>query len=271
MIKLLKKSATVALSIITAIFAFVPESVFGMIKLLPKTSNEVNIILNRVLALIIVFFISIIINTLYFLCRRSILIKGNNYKIKIKYGNLFKMRNCKKIIPFDECFTTRVGDSPADIKHSSICGQYLDENPISNMQDLIDKAQLKPARSRSQYKNKERYESGRLVSNDDYLLMPFAKLNKDGLGIISRKEYLDCLSTMWEEINKYYGQKDVCIPILGSGITRMNDELLTQQQLLDMIIVSYKLSSHKIKLPHKLIIVCKRNDDFSINKIGEYI
>ena len=76
---------------------------------------------------------------------------------------------------------------------------------------------------------------------------------------------------MWEEIDKYYGQKDVCISILGSGTTRMNGELLTQQQLLDMIIVSYKLSSHKIKLPNKLIIVCRRNDDFSINKIGEYI
>jgi hypothetical protein len=271
MIKLLKRSATVALSIITAIFAFVPETVFGMIKLLPKMSDEINIILNRVFALIIVFILSIIVNSIYFLCRRKIFIKGNNYKIKIQYGNLFKMHNCKKIIPFDECFTTSVGDSPADIKHSSICGQYLDENPISDMQGLIDKVQLKPMRSRSQYKNKPRYELGRLVPKDDYLLMPFTKLNQDGLGIISRKEYLDCLSTMWEEIDKYYGQKDVCISILGSGTTRMNGELLTQQQLLDMIIVSYKLSSHKIKLPNKLIIVCRRNDDFSINKIGEYI
>lgn len=271
MIKLLKKSATVALSIITAIFAFVPETVFGMIKLLPKVSDEVNIIFNRVLALTIVFFLSIIINALYFICRRSVLIKGNNYKIKIKYGNLFKMHNCKKIIPFDECFTTSVGDSPADIKRSSICGQYLDKNPISDMQDLIDKVRLKPIGNNSQYKNKSRYELGRLVPKDDYLLMPFAKLNQDGLGIIARKEYLDCLSIMWEEIDKYYGQEDVCISILGSGITRMNDELLTQQQLLDMIIASYKLSLHKIKPPCELIIVCKRNDDFSINKIGEYI
>ncbi|WP_374118375.1 macro domain-containing protein [uncultured Fusobacterium sp.] len=34
-------------------------------------------------------------------------------------------------------------------------------------------------------------------------------------------------------------QKNVCIPILGSGVTRMDNVLLTQQELLDIIIGSY--------------------------------
>lgn len=72
-------------------------------------------------------------------------------------------------------------------------------------------------------------------------------------------------------IDKYYGQKDVCIPILGSGLTRINETTLTQQELLDIIISSYKLSPHKIKYPYKLYIVCKKNDDFSLNKIGKFI
>lgn len=45
--------------------------------------------------------------------------------------------------------------------------------------------------------------------------------------------------------------------------------VLTQQELLDLIILSYKLSNNKIKLPNKLIIVCRKNDDFSLNNIGE--
>jgi hypothetical protein len=61
----------------------------------------------------------------------------------------------------------------------------------------------------------------------------------------------------------------VCIPILGSGITRFEDKLLTQQELLDIILASYKLSSHKIKPPYQLHIVCKKGDDFSLNRIGE--
>jgi len=139
------------------------------------------------------------------------------------------------------------------------------------MQTLINNAQLKPAKGKSKYKNKERYESGKLVPNGDYLLMAFAKLNKEGLGEFSRDEFIDCLSMLWKEINKYYGQKDVCIPILGSGVTRGEIAALTQQELLDIIIVSYKLSAHKIKSPRQLHIVCKKCDDFSLNKIGQSI
>lgn len=63
----------------------------------------------------------------------------------------------------------------------------------------------------------------------------------------------------------------MCISILGSGNTRMDSGLLNQQELLDIIISSYKLSSHKIKSPYKLHIVCKKNDDFSLNQIGKSI
>ena len=50
-----------------------------------------------------------------------------------------------------------------------------------------------------------------------------------------------------------------------------SDASLTQQELLDIIIWSYKLNSHKIKSPYKLRIVCKKCDEFSLNKIGENI
>ena len=88
---------------------------------------------------------------------------------------------------------------------------------------------------------------------------------------MTREEYLDCLSLLWKEIDKHYGQNDVCIPILGSGVTRIDGVSLSQQELLDMIIESYKLTTHKIKLPNKLYIVCKKQDDFSLNRIGENI
>lgn len=91
------------------------------------------------------------------------------------------------------------------------------------------------------------------------------------IGELTHNEFLDCLSVLWKEIDKYYGQMDVCMPILGSGVTRMGDESLTQQKLLDIIIESYKLSAHKLKPPCQLHIICKKRDDFSLNKIGETI
>ena len=194
----------------------------------------------------------------------------NNSKVEIKYGDILKIKKCKKVINFDECFTTTVGESPSEIKPTSICGQYLLKNPNIDMDRLIANAKLKPAKTNSKFQNKVRYDSGKLVPNGDDLLMAFAKLDEDGIGMFfSYQEFLDCLSILWEEIDKYYGQKDVCIPILGSGLTRINGQSPTQQELLDIIIMSYKLNIHKIKKPYKLRIICKKNDGFSLNNIGE--
>ena len=269
MIKLLKISKTYAFAIISAIFTFVPEALLGKYKLFDKCSDEINIILIRVLVFIAIFILSIIVNAIYLKFRRKICIKGHNYSICIKYGDIFKMNKCKKVIPFDECYTTSVGNLPSDINPDSICGQYLSRNPIQDIQTLINNINLQPDKNKSKYKNKECYTSGKLVPNGNDLLLAFAKLDKDGLGYLTREEYLDSLSVLWKEIDKYYGQKDVCIPILGSGVTRINGTSFSQQELLDMIICSYKLSTNKIKNPYKLHIICKKRDDFSLNKIGE--
>lgn len=101
--------------------------------------------------------------------------------------------------------------------------------------------------------------------------MAFVTLDKNGSGrFFTRDEYLKCLSILWKEIDIYYGQQDVCIPILGAGLTRFEGGVgasISQQELLNMIIWSYKLSSYKIKSPHKLRIICKKSKGFSIYKI----
>lgn len=269
--KFLKQTFAHAVSTISLIFTFVPESVFAQHKLFANLSNETNIVINRIIAFVIVMAFVAAVHALYLCLRRSVRIKGNNYSIKVSYGDIFKQKKCKIVIPFDECFTTAVGIAPDEIKPTSICGQYLLKHPIGSMAPLLEKAKLKPIDSKSQYNNQERYESGRLVPRDNFLLMSFAKLDKDGLGRMTRDEYIDCLSVLWSEIDKYYGQTDVCISVLGSGITRLDDTSLSQQELLDMIIKSYQLSAHKIKKPAQLHIVCRRSDDFSLNRIGEYV
>lgn len=213
----------------------------------------------------------ILLNCCRIYLRQRVQIGGYNYCIQVEYGDIFKMANCKKVIPFDECFTTTVGRQPGDIKESSVCGQYLSRKPITEqeMQNLINLAELNPQKKKSQYKSKIRYESGKLVPRGDDMLLSFAKLDKDGLGELTREEYLKSLSLLWQEINKRDDQKNVCMPILGSGVTRIGDKTPTQQELLDIMILSYKLSAYKLKNPRKLCIVCKKQDGFSLDKIGE--
>ena len=269
MFDFLKKSISITLTIISLIFTFVPEDCFGLVNLLNVKNDKINIIFNRGFLTIVVLGIVMILYFIYRAVKWRITLKGHGYKIIVEYGDILKKTKGKKVINFDECFTTSVGHSPWDVKEASVCGQYLLESPIHNMQELINKNGLKSASEKSLFDNKDRYLSGSLIPNGDYLLMAFAPLDKDGRARFSSKEkYLNSLSTLWNEIDKYYEQKDVYIPLLGAGITRFEDKLLTQQELLDMIIYSYKLSSYKIKSPYKLHIVCKRNSDFSLNKIG---
>lgn len=260
--KYLKRSVVEAVSITSLLFMFIPEDTFKMKILFSKLSVEINVIINKGFFLIAVIIFTLILN----LFCRKVCVEGKNYKVQIKYGNLFKEKKCKIVIPFDECFSINVGLAPSDINPQSICGQYLLSNPNLDIQQLINFSQIK-TKGKSKYAGKNRYESGRVIQNGQYLLLAFAKLDRVGRGVLSREEYIESLFVLWEELDNHYGQQDVCIPILGSGTTRIGDNELTQQELLDIIINSYKLSMHKIKKPYKLRIVCKHRDGFSLNKI----
>ncbi len=279
----LQKSCTWAFGVISAVLTFVPEELFGRYprlidisnkiimvwKSCPLTSEELSAVFGRAIFFVCIVLISVMFNYLYSLLRKKICISGRNYCIQVEYGDLLKQSGWK-VISFDECFTTTVGSAPEDINPSSICGQYLMCYPITNMQQLITSAGLSPEREKSEYKNQIRYKSGLLIPNNDYLLMAFARLDKDGKGYFSsRDEYLQVLSVFWSEVDKYYAQQDVCIPVLGGGITRIGDVTPTQQELVDMIIYSYKLSPHKIKA--KIRIICYKNKEFSLDRVCKTI
>lgn len=277
------KSLTVAFAVTTGIFTFVPESLFrecGWIKqeLLTKTqwfsaldAQDINVIISRLLCFALVWLGTAIIYAIFLGLRQWATIKGENYSIRVEYGDILQKKNCKRVINFDECFTDKVGSAIAEINPTSICGQYLEAHPDLNVQQLIDVANVKPARSKSKYQSKTRYDSGTIVPNGDDLLMAFAKLDERGKGrFFTRDEYLECLDLLWKEIEYYYSEKDVCIPVLGAGTTSFEGgagAAISQQELLDIMIMSYRLSSHKVKAPHKLRIICRRNSEFSINRI----
>lgn len=256
-------------AITTGCFSFIPEECFNRTIYWSFLPSYWNGALNKILFLII---IGILVGFAIFIWkyfRKSIIVKGHNYKVIIEYGDIFNVVNCKKVINFDECFSTEIGEAPYQIKPLSICGQFLHKNPNINVPILLSNSGLKPQRKSSNFSNKKCYESGSLIPNGDYLLMAFGKLNKDGRAVMTRTEYIDSLNTLWKEIDKHYTQSDVAIPVLGAGITRFKGEMLTQQQLIDIIVASYQISPYKIKEPNSLHIICRKGEDFSLNKIGE--
>lgn len=264
-INLLKQGCAVAGAIITAIFTVVPEGAFkcGIVEC--NWSDAAIITINRVFVCLVVLALSLLGCYIYRCIRCSVIINSKTHSIKVEYKNLFKVKKGRKVVNFDECFSTNVGDKPEDIKSTSICGQYLLKNPSINIESLIAGAGIQSA-GVSKFGNKVAYTPGIIIPNGDFLLMAFAKLDEKGRGNLTYEEYLDCLNKLWEQIDLYHGTDDVYIPVLGSRITRMQKDL-TQQDLLDIMIASYSISPYKMKKPNVLHIVCKRQDGFSLNYV----
>lgn len=278
-----KEDISLSFVIVTVIFTFIPSSFFENTDWIPKnfydlftlnsfiSLKDLNTIISRISCFLFSLFMISIFNRLRRSYKKTVKIEGSNYAIIIEYGDIFEQKNCKRVINFDECFTTKVGDKPSEINKTSICGQYLLLNPNLDIQHLISESDIKEANSKSKYKNQVRYDSGTIVPNGDDLLMAFAKLDENGKGrFFTHDEYLECLNRLWKQLELYYCEKDVCLPILGAGTTAFEGgqgASITKQELLDIMIMSYKLTSHKIKKPHVLHIICSKSDDFSINNI----
>lgn len=255
------------LAITTGCFSFIPEKFFSDVYSWSFLSEYWSDAINRIIFLLLVGIFTGLAILVWRYCRKKLTISGHNYKIIVEYGDIFEQVECKKVINFDECYTAEVGDAIHQIKPSSLCGQFIQKHTI-NISSLLSNSSLKPARKHSEYDGKKCYESGTLLPYGEFLLMAFGKLDKNGRAVMSREEYLFCLNTFWKEIDKYYAQTDVAIPVLGAGLTRFNGEMLSQQQLVDMIISSYQLSPYKIKSPNALHIICRESEDFSLNKVG---
>lgn len=261
----LKKGCAIATAIVSATFTVVPEELFKHGFILCGWSDTLVIVTNRLIFCTVAFILSCIGYLYYLKLRRSVTVSGKTATIKIEYADLFKVKKGKKLINFDECYSTNVGDRPEDIKPGSVCGQYLAKYPIDDIQSLIQSYGIQSV-GVSRYANKPRYESGTIIPRDKFLLMAFAKLDERGLGNMTYGEYLDCLDKLWEQIDIYHGTDDVYLPILGSRITRF-DKDLSQQELLDIMIASYRLSPKRMKRPNVLHIVCKKREGFSLNGI----
>ena len=277
----LKKSTVWAFGIVSAIFTFVPESFFKVVKWIPVqamqknilkrgiTDIEVDIIISRLVVFAAVWLGTAILYGIYKTIRWSIKIKGANYTIQIKYGNILKEKKCKKVISFDECFSTHIGTNPCDVKETSVCGQFLlQDGKNLNIRKALSNAQIKPERGISRFKKKTSYKLGSIIAYGEYFLLAFATLDENGRArFFSQDEYVECLLTMWKQIEINCTQQDVCIPILGDGLTSFeggNGASLSRKELLDLIVWSYKISPHKIKAPNKLRIICQKCDGFSL-------
>ena len=82
------------------------------------------------------------------------------------------------------------------------------------------------------------------------------RLNDDNEAELLSNEYANCLLDMWKQLNKYYAQNTINIPLLGSGITRILDNIeVSNQELLEIMLETLKISKMTFKEPSQINII----------------
>lgn len=211
-----------------------------------------------------------ILSWIYANNRTNIKLNIDGSDVNVLSGDLFKQEGLK-VIPFNEYFDTKVDN--VIIAEKSLNGQYI-KNYCEDI-DLLDNA-IKEEHHLKEYINKSnvkrngktiKYKLGSSILIDEYVLVAFSKFDKDDKAYLTIHDYLQFLVFFWNEINRIYAQRPVSVPIFGSGITRFKGgfEDIDDNELLNIMIWTFKISKIKFKYPARLSIII---DDKKINKIN---
>ena len=201
-------------------------------------------------------------------------ISVNRNTVEIIVGNIFCQRGNLKVIPFNEYFDTQVDDRI--ISSKTLNGQYIKnhlyESPELLRKQIYNDERLKRLISYVDTKQdptaRIKYPLGTIYKKDDYLLLAFSKFDAENRAYLDSRTFWECLINMWNEIDIYHAGNTVCLPLLGTGITRMRNMALSEQEILELIITSLKLSGLQMKRNAKLKIIIHDSNKNSINFYG---
>lgn len=224
-----------------------------------------------ILIFVIVFVLFHVIRFFYYSNLKKISLKIKNSTFKIKLGDIFEQKDLK-VINFNEYFDTIVDDKL--IAKNSLNGKFI-LNEVDNVKelDLIIEEELKDAVKEVSSARKngkiKKYELGSTVLYKDYILTALTKFDDYNRANLSLRDYLVFLMNFWDNLDKIYANRSVCITLFGSSsITRFKDTNdITDQDLVEIILWTFKVSKIKFKYPTTITLILT-ND--LLNKINLY-
>lgn len=188
--------------------------------------------------------------------------------VEIKEGNIFKEEDLK-VINFNEYFDTKVDNKI--IAENTLNGQFIKKyvENIEELDNLIDqKLEKLDYNTNRKDGKKKRYALGEIVEYKDFLITSLSKFDDQNRANLTLKEYIGFLMNFWNSLDVIYANRNVSITIFGSGTTRFKEiTYISDQELLEIIIWSFKISKVKFKYPTKISIIIPKE---KINKINLY-
>lgn len=204
--------------------------------------------------------------------RRRTKININNSTVEVRVGNIFEEEELK-VIAFNEYFDTLVNN--VVISDRTLNGMYIKNvlKDVAELDKLIENDEslnekITATNQNRKYGKKNIYKLGTIFKHNDYLLTAFSKFDQDNRAFLHMNDYVNFLLNFWNEVDVIYNGRSISIPLLGSGITRFKEyNSITDQELLELLIWSFKISRIKFSYPSKVSIIIH---DSKADKINFY-
>lgn len=193
----------------------------------------------------------------------------NNSIIDVKIGDIFKESDFK-VIAFNEYFDTLVDNKV--ISDKTLNGIYI-KNFVDDL-DALNKSidsdeccteKIIETNNNRKCGKKKKYRLGTIFQHNDYLLTAFSKFDDKNRAYLSMSDYINFLLNFWNEVDIIYAGRSISIPLLGSGITRFKEYSMSEQELLELLIWSFKVSRIKFTYPSQVTIVINESIKDKIN------
>ncbi|MGP1505533.1 MAG: macro domain-containing protein [Eggerthia catenaformis] len=195
----------------------------------------------------------------------------NNSIMEIEIGDIFSEEGFK-VISFNEYFDTNVDG--VIVSSKTLNGKYIQKYypDTSVLNEIIKNDTHAKSSIISQDKRSDeiinKYKLGTIIKNNTYFLLAFSHFDENNRAYIEMNDYISCLLNMWNECDIHYGGETVILPLLGAGITRFHGyENICEQELLETIIWTFKVSRVRFQYPAKVKIVLT---DEAYKKINLY-
>lgn len=194
----------------------------------------------------------------------------NNSTLIIKTGDIFEEEGLK-VIAFNEYFDTQVDNRI--IAENTLNGKYI-KSKISDLnefdklinEDIHLNEKVIETNNGRLHGKKKRYCLGTVFLHNDYVLTAFSKFDNENRAYLYMNDYINFLINFWNEIDIIYAGRSISIPLLGSGITRFKGfDSVTEQELLELLIWSFKVSRIKFTYPSQVSIIIHESKTDKIN------
>lgn len=201
----------------------------------------------------------------------SIILTINTSKLEICEGDIF-IESGFKVIAFNEYFDTLVDE--VLISKNTLNGKYLiDKYPEPCQLDdriesdehlklcVIETGVIRRGKA-------ARYKLGSIYKDGEFFLLAFSRFDTENRAYLEIDDYVNCMMNFWNECDIHYAGNSVVLPLLGAGLTRFHGyENMTEQEILETIIWTFKTSRIRFQYPAKAKIILTKN---ALSKIDLY-